>query len=236
MVTTRDTGTNAPGFIVFNTLIPQDHPMSSRRFSLPPQYHDRDHLVFVDRDRPLGALNSDEPITTDPTQTILVIKLSKFGYRNIFLVVRINALIEHVCSTRTDAHLPWDEWGRNAVIMEDRPPGSGLPIYVHGTHLAMVSTMPYRNGLTDCHRVRTFDFGRRRCGALPFWDEEGGGTERKASFLDGSEFVFEAAGVRNMAMLGSVGSLGNGNFFQVSYLSIPQQRRRRLRLWQDIGG
>jgi len=191
--------------------------MNSRRFSLLPQYHDRDHLTFSNRDRPLVTLNSGGPLITDPTQAILVVVLSKSGHQNVLLVVRINALIERVCSTHTDVHIPWDEWGRNAVIMEDRrPPGLGLPIYVHGTHLVMVSSIPYRNDLRDCHRVRTFDFGRRRCGALPFWDEEGGGAERKALFLDGNEFEFEVAGVRNMTMLRS---LDNGDFFQVSCLS-----------------
>jgi len=234
MITTRDTGTDTPVFTVFDTLIPQDHPTSSRRFSLPPQYRDREPFVFVDRDRPLGTLNSDGPLTTDPTQAILVVKLSKLGRRNVLLVVRMTALIEHVCSTRSNALLPWDEWGRNAVIMEDcRPSGFVLPIYVHGTHLVMVSIIPCQNGLINCNSVRTFDFGRRRRGALSFWDEEGGGAERKALFFDGSEFAFEAARVRDTAMSGDVGSLGNGNFFQVNYLSILQWCHR-LRLWKDF--
>ena len=222
VVTTRDTRTNALKFTVFNTLIPQDHPTSSRRFSLPQQYQDREPHVFVDRDRPLGTLNSDAPLITDPTQAILVVKLSKLGHRRVFLVVRINALIDHACSTRADAHLPWDEWGRDVVITEDQPSGSNSLVYVHGTHLVLLSTEPHRSGLMAYYRVRTFDFGRRGCGALPFWDEEGGGAERKALIFDGSEFVFETVGVRNMRMLRSVGSPGNGNFFRVSYLSTPQ--------------
>jgi len=190
--------------------------------------------VFVDRDRPLGTLNSDGPLTTDPTQAILVVKLSKLRSRNVFLIVRISALVGHVYSMRSDAHLPWDEWGRNAVIMEDQPSDSGLSTYVHGTHLVMVSIIPRQNDPVVCHRVRTFDFGRRRCGALPFWDEEGNGAERKALFLGGSEFILEVARVGSMVMSRWVGSLGNGNFFQVNYLSILRQRCHRLRLWKDF--
>ena len=230
MVATHDAGTNAPELTVFNTLTPQDRPMSSRKFSLPSQYHDKNFFIHVDQDRSLGTLNSDGPLITDPTQAILVIEITKSSHRNALLVVRVQALIDQVCSARTDARIPWDEWGRGVVVMENSPSGLGQPIYVHGTHLVMVSRMPDRGGPMDCHRVRTFDFGRRGCGALPFSDEAGGAA-RKALFLDGNEFVFEVGGVGNVAMLGSV---GNGNFFQVSYLSIPQRRHRRLRLWQDI--
>jgi len=234
MVTTHDIGTNAPDLTVFNTLIPQDRPTSSRKLSLPPQYHDKNVFIYVDQGKSLGTLNGDGPLITDPTQAILVVTLSKSGHQKVLLVVRINALIDHVCSTGTDVHLPWDEWGRNAVIMEDRrPPGFGSPICVHGTHLVMVSTMQYQNGLMGYHRVRTFDFGRRGCGALPFWDDKGGGTERKALFLDGNEFEFEVAGVGSMTILRS---LGNGNFFQVSCLFHSAETVPLTETWQDIGG
>ena len=220
MVATCATSTNAPELTVSDTHLLHNDPMISRRFSLPPRYHDKDHLMFVDQDR----LDSDGPLIADPTQAILVVEFSKIGHESILLVVRINTLIEHVCSTRTDVHLPWDEWGRNAVIMEDLPFGSGFPFYVHGTHLVMVLTVPCRRGLMECHRARTFDFGRRRCGAMPFWDEEDGGTERKASFFVGSGFVFEVAEAGNVALLGSMRSLGNGNFFQVIYSRLQFDR------------
>ena len=207
MVTTRDTGTNAPGLTVYNTLLPQDHPMNSRRFSLPPRYHDRDHLMLVDQDRPLGALKSDGPLITDPTQAILVVELLKFGDRDILLVVRTQVLIEHACSTRADVHIPWNEWGRGAVVMES--PLHRYRSYVHGTHLAMVLTL---NRHEPRHCVRTFDFSRHGCGDLPLWDDKASRAVRVASLSEGTESRFEYVG-------GFMGSHGDGGFFQVSYLS-----------------
>jgi len=214
MVPTHDTGTNVPEFIVFNTLIPQDHPMNSRWFSLPPQYHDRNPITFFDRDRSLGTLNSDGPIIADPTQAILVVRFSKPDHRDVLLVVRMQALIEHVCSARADVHIPWNEWGRGAVVME----GSLFfyKIYVHGTHLVMVTLWP-EHGLR--YRVRTFDFSRHGCGDLPLWDDKVSRAERVALFSDGTESTFEEAGRNGRVTSGIMGSQGNGNFYQVSYLS-----------------
>ena len=218
MLATRDTGTGSLQFIVFNTLIPQDCPMSSRRLDLPPQYDsDRCALIHVDQDRSLGTLDRDGPIITDPTQAILVVKLTKLYHGDVLLVVRIQPLIECVCSPRTGAHIPWDEWGRDAVIMENPVSRYGLDVYVHGTHLVLLE-IPYQFVQRGCPRVRTFDFCRHGCSALPLW-HKGGGAERKALFLDGSEFVLEATGAGVATPWGGTGSQGDGNFFQVSYLS-----------------
>ena len=215
--TTRDPGTGSTQFIVFNTLVPQDHPMSSRRLNLPPQYDtDRDAHMHADQDRSLGTLDRDRPIKTDPSQEILVVRLTKLYHGDILFVVRIQPLIECVCSTRTDVHIPWDEWGRGAVTIENRL-RYGFDVYIHGTRLVLLETLRHHR-LTQGLRVRTFDFGRRACSALPLWDQDGGAV-RKTSFSDGSEFVLEATGTRPPIPWGSTGSQGDGNFFQVSYLS-----------------
>lgn len=218
MLTTRDSGTGSLQFIVFNTLIPQDRPMSSRRLDLPPQYDsDRSALIYVDQDRSLGKLNRDGPVITDPTQAILVVKLTKLYHGDVLLVVRIQPLIERVCSTGTGANIPWDEWGRDAVIMENPVLRYGLDVHVHGTHLVLLE-MPYQFVQRGCPRIRTFDFGRRGRSVLPLLDKSGG-AERKALFSDGGEFVLEATGVGVTTPWGGTGSHRNGSFFQASCLS-----------------
>ena len=102
--------------------------------------------------------------------------------------------------------------------METFLPILGLDIYAHGTHLVTALTTSWQ-GWRVRPRIRTFDFGRRGCGILPLWDEVGGGSERKATFVDGSEFAFEAARAGGVGSCGRVGSLGDGAFFQVSYFS-----------------
>lgn len=220
MITARDTDTSAPRFTVYNTLIPQDHPMSSRSFILPPQYHDRDVHIHADKDRPLGIPNSDGPLVTDPTQAILVLELLKSRHEHsILLVVRIQAFIERVCSTCTDIHIPWDEWGKGAVVIENRPRYRSS-IHIHGTHLVVLE-MPYHRGRRGHPSVRAFDFSRSGCGALPLVGRVGGGAERKVLFSDGSEFVLEAAEFRNGTSWGNMGSQGDGVFFQVRSPSHP---------------
>jgi len=216
IVPTRYTGIDPPELIVFNTLIPQDYPRNAREFSLPPRY-DSDYyaLIHVDRDRYLGILDKDMPLITDPTQAILVVEVSRPMRRSVLLIVRMQALIEHVCSPRTDVQVPWDEWGRGAVIMENQPFDHRLPIHVHGVHVVVLKTQS-RDGRRHEHLIRTFNFGRRRYGSLPLLDTEGDGTERRALFEDGKEFTLEA----DMFSWGGMQSLGDGTFFHpVSYLS-----------------
>ena len=195
--------------------------MNSRRFSLPQRYHGRRVLVHVDQDRSSGALNRDGPFITDPTQAVLVVELPKFDHHSaVLLVVRIQDLIKRVCSAHVDVPIPWDEWGRGAVVMEDQEFNYNLFIHVHGTHLVVLKT-PYPYGRGDHFRVSIFDFSRHGCGTLPLWDEGGNGAGRKTSFSDGREFVCEGIWNRDYVPWGEMGFLGDRNLFHVSYLSHP---------------
>ena len=208
LVSVRDPDTNAPKLTVFNTVTPRSDPSNSRQFSLPPQYCDGHALIHADQGRSLGALNGDGPLVTDPTQAILVVEIVRL---RLLLIVRIQTLVERVCSTRAEVEIPWDEWGRGVVSMKTPQASYDSPICVHGTHLMVVKT-PSWHGLSDYNRVRTFDFGRRGCGTLPFLDEEGGGTERRAAFEDGQELTLDESG--DVAWWGGMRSLGDGNLFR----------------------
>lgn len=217
IVSTRRAETDITTLTVFNTLLPRDCPGSSRRLSLPPQYHDGRVLLHTDQDMSLGTLNRDGPLIPDPSQAIIVLQFLGSQSRFVLHVVQVQVLIEHVCSTRTDDCIPWDEWGRGTVTMEIPIPISVSPVYVHGTHV-MVKSRAWHH-LRGCVCVRTFDFGRRGRSALPLWDGEGGGAQgRRAFFKDGQEFMPE--GSEDMAWWEALESLGNGSLFRlVSYLS-----------------
>lgn len=213
VVQSRYMGTNPSKLIVFNTLIPQGHPRSSRRFGLPPQYQYAHVHIHADEDRYLGTLDRDAPFVTDPAQATIAVELSGPEY-HVLLVVRIQTLIEHVCSRHTNVHVPWDEWGRGVVIT-DIPftnHSRNLSIHVHGTHVVTLEEKPRDDFMQD-HFVRIFDFGRRGRSALSLGGGEVCGTE----FKDRKGFMFEAIGEGHTQMLNGVQTLGNGKFYhQVS--------------------
>ena len=202
-----------PKLIVYDTLVPQDHPRSSRGFDLPRRYSGGHIKARVDRERSLGTVNRDGPLIADPTQAILVLEIAEGYNPQVLLVVRAQALVEHVCSTRMDVRVPWGEWGRDAVIMDAPSYIGASSTYVHGAHL-MVKTS-YGYGATAYCCLRTLDFSQRTCRVMPLWDVEGGGTERRASLDDGRVFVLEG-------YEGRISSLGNGNLYHlVSCFSRP---------------
>ena len=219
MVQAFSTGTNPLELVVFNTLIPQGHPGSIRRLRLPPQYSNEHYsaLIHVDQDRCLGAPSRDVALITDPTQAILAIHVSKPPYLGgVLHIVRIQTLIEHVCSTRTDDHILWDEWGRGAVVMK-MPWYPNIEFSVHGIH--MVVLIRQCRGDVMYH-IHSFDFGQRGYSTLPFLDGEDGRAERGASFKDGKEFIFKVARSDEIFLWPSMKSLRNGTFFLlVSYFT-----------------
>jgi len=219
VVLTLPVGTNFLELIVFNTSIPQGQPRSIRRFRLPLQYDTGNYsaLIHINQDRYLGKPNRDVALITDPTQAILVIHVSNPPYLGgVLYIVRIQTLIEHVCSTRTDVYIPWDEWGRGAAVMK-MPQYPDVMFSVHGIHMAVFMRF-WQSDLT-C-RIHNFDFGQRGYSTLPLRDGEGGQAERGALFEDGREFIFKVARSDRTFSWPHTKSLDNGIFFlQVSYIT-----------------
>jgi len=104
--------------------------------------------------------------------------------------VRIQPLIKHACPTSPDLKVPWNEWGRGAVIMKTPQASYDSPICVHSTRLMVLKT-PSWHGLSDYNRIRTFDFGWRGRSVLPLLDE---GPERRAVFENGQELTLDESG------------------------------------------
>ena len=218
MASTRYAGADATVLTVFNTLIPQYLPGGSRRLGLPRQYHNGRVILHVDQDRSLGRLDMDGPLIPDPSQAIFVMQFLGPRSRSVLQIVQTEALIDLVCSTCANDHVPWDEWGRGAAFIEIPIPGYTAPVHVHGTHLMVKAPSLLRLRYYNC--IYTFDFCRRRCSTLSLWDGEGDGTQRRAVFKDGQEFMPE--GCEDMNWWDTLGSLGDGTLFrQVSYLSHP---------------
>ena len=176
--------------LVFNTFVPQDHPGSVRRFKFWPDCRGRNPCRSR-YDRTLGMVYRDVPLMADPTQAVFVMELSPEPPRpGVFLVLRVQPLIEIACSSRTDVQIPWDEWGRGSVVMEV-PEAQVNPICLITIHGAHVLVMCYGALARSLH---VFDFSRRGCAALPPSDENGFGTERRVAFKDGRSCMLEEGG------------------------------------------
>ena len=191
-------------FTIFNTSVPQGHPGNMRQFRLPPEYPGRGVWVYFDHDRSSGTVNRDGHLIIDPTQAIFIMSLSTSPQGSeVILILRIQSLIEHACSIRTDAKIPWDEWGRGVVVMEN-PTG-----YVHSTTIVhgprMLVLRSTRERRKPHYRIHTFDFSRRGSAALPLSDGGDGATGRRATFEGGQNCVFEVGGGMNVQDIESLG-------------------------------
>ena len=204
---------HAPELFVFNTLLPQDHPRHLRRFRLPPKHNQRSVHVHLDRDRSLGTVDRDGPLLVDPTQAILIMDLSPTNLEpHAFLILRMQDLIEHACSMRTGVQIPWDEWGKGAVVIEIPIDSTYLSTIIHGARVLAIRNT--HRGPEEHHRIHIFDFSRRASTALPLLDGGDGGTERRAAFKDGRSCLFE--GGVGVSMWG-IQSLGDSvMFYKVS--------------------
>jgi len=198
---------------VFDTLLPQDHPRHLRRFMLPPKYGHRSVRVYLDHDRPLGTVDRDGPLLVDPTQAILIVDLSRVVRDpRIFLILRMQDLIEHTCSMRTEAQIPWDEWGRGNVVIEIPTGITRLSIVIHGARLLAIYDT--HRGSEGDYCIHIFDLCRRASSALTVSDESNDGTERRAPFKTGRSCLFEEGGGVSMWGLQPLGD--SVVFYEVS--------------------
>lgn len=204
---------------VFNTLVPQDHPGNLRRLELPQQFHHTAAKICVDRDRSLGT----QPLIPDPAQAVLVVELENSWDARVFLVVRTHALIEQTCSTFADPCVPWDEWGRDVMVMEGSMHGGNPHTFVHGAQIVVARV--YGTGGQQCpiqyhYTVQTFDFSRRGRSFLPRWGERGGGAEGNVRF--GHEGCARFGPGDGMRPLDDLRSLSDGSLLYL--VSCPSAR------------
>jgi len=208
MIPPPDYNNDLAELVLFNTLLPQGHPRNLRRFHIPLRYRNRFPFIIIDRNRSLGT--QDGSFVIDPAQAILVVDLfDRDEPRHVLLVLRTQALITRVCSMSSDASIPWDEWGRDVMVMEMRT--NDTHIFVQGVHMIVVKKRAHIDA--DNLRLRTFDFSLRGCSTL--WDK-GSRTGRTDFYGGGRDFIL--GGTRGVSDWG-LNSLGNGTFY--SLVSCP---------------
>ncbi|KAF9649095.1 hypothetical protein BDM02DRAFT_1994278 [Thelephora ganbajun] len=196
-----------PEFILFDTLTPQDHPRNLRWFRVPPRYCGWLASVNTDREMPLGTLNRDGPLITDPAQAFLLVELyNEYIPSRVFIVFRIQTLIGYACSINTDTCIQWDELERDAMIMEVPMPGSLTS--VQGVHV-VVRKMPPGPGDINPLCLHIFDFSRRGCSM--FRDEDGNGAEQTAWYEGGRDLILDGSEGMGWRFC----SLGNGSFYHL---------------------
>jgi len=205
VVLRSDRGGGLAELVLFNTLLPQDHPRNLRRFHIPLRYRNRFSIV-TDRDGSFGA--QDQSFVIDPAQAILVVGVSDSDKpHHVLLVMRTQALITRACSMSSDASIPWDEWGRNVMIME--MVRDDINVFVQGVHVIVVKRRTPVGDDTGYLCLRTFDFSLRGCSAL--WDK-GDRAGRTDLYEGGRDFILK--GTRGVSDWG-LNPLGSGTFYSL---------------------
>jgi hypothetical protein len=99
----------------------------------------------------------------------------------------------------TETYIPWDEWGRDAIVMET--PAFSSAVCVQGVH-AVEAEIQMVPGSGACMYLRTFDFSKRGCSSLC---DEGGGAVQAAWYDDGRDLFLVGSGNVLKLDLGSLG-------------------------------
>ena len=122
---------------MFDTLTPRDHPGHLKLLEYPLKF--RNKLPHILVNRRLGTPDKDEAFLADPAQAVIVIELvGGLGPPNL-LVVPTLALIEQTNSEHAGSHVPWDEWGRDAVVIEvPNDDGYRISTFVYGAQVMIV--------------------------------------------------------------------------------------------------
>jgi len=207
MIFTHDRAVSS-GFTLANTLVSQDRPSRFLRFQVPTKYRNWIPFASTNCVMPFGTLNQDEPFVVDPTQAFIILQLFGEVTDRVLIVLRTQALIEHACSMGTDTYIPWEEWGRDAIVME--MPTSDSVIYVQGVHVVeeQMRKVPGSDH-TNHTSIRVFDFSKRGCSTLC---DEGCETVWAAWYKEGRELLLE--GSQNVGRL-EFGSLSDGVFYSL---------------------
>jgi len=208
MIFTHDHATNSSGLILINTLISQDLQRNFRLFCIPTRYSDLIAPTSIDYDMSLGTLDQDGPFTVDQTQAFIILQFFGGEEPNCgWVILCTQALIEHACSMRTETYIPWEEWGRDAIVM-------GIPtfspaIYVQGVHAveAAMRTVPDSFGRVHIY-LRTFNFSKWGCSTFC---DEGGEAVRETRYEDGRGLFLKGSDVG----LVEFGPPGNSVFYSV---------------------
>ena len=207
---------DVPELVVFNTLLPQDHPRSFRRLNLPLKYLGWDVHIHLDLDGSLGIANRDEPLIADQNQAVLLVELSSMKWRSeVFLIVQTRLLIEHVCSLGAEVRIPWNEWGRGAVVMGVANCGIQSSVVAHATRVIVFSDIGDHE-LGQRYHIHIFDFTHRGRATLPLSTGDEGEIKRTAAFEDG-----KSCALKWDFDLGDLNSLGDSVVISVvSMLSL----------------
>ena len=175
----------APDFFVFDTLIPHGNTGSLRRFKFPPEYRGLNASIHPDETRPLWTLNRDCSLAIDQTQDIRVMELfTTRSKTQTTLILRLQSLIEHLCSVQEDIEIPWNAWASDITVVEIPPGDYFRPFAIHGSRmLALLS------GQDRAHLIHVFDFSLRGKDTLRF----SGGNVAWGDIPEDRSWVFEGA-------------------------------------------
>lgn len=194
--------------LVFDTRLPQQDLRSWRILELPPHPHIRRYLTFA---RYKNSSAECPEFLVDPAQRIFGLSTGK----GLVFVVLVELLIRYTHSVRTSSCIPWDEWGRDVIIINLRFYTPSLQIFdtkVLALHHPVASLELWGVDVYDLSRSGRRDIRVQRIG-------EGAGGSCKKVLPTPRWFIPcpEGDGFRK-----SMSLLGNVVYFLVSPLYVQK--------------
>ena len=191
-----------PLLLVFDTQLPQQDPRSWLILDLPPVPPHGRHSIITRRENPFAECPE---FLVDPAQRVFAL----FTTQSLVPIVPVELLIWHARSARTSSHIPWNEWGKDVIILY---PGSGsLALQIFDTKVLVLRRFsdPMR-----MHGVDVYDLSR--CGQkdIQMQNINGGAGKRCSRVLPVPKW-FIPCYVED-GTHGSMSLLGNAAYFIVS--------------------
>ena len=191
-----------PQLLVFDTQLPQQDPQSWLILDLPQLPPHGRHSILTRRENPFAECPE---FLVDPAQRIFAL----FTTQSLVPVVPVETLIRYAQNVRTSSHIPWNEWGKDVIIIYPNP--NALALQIFDTNVLVLRR--FADPL-EMYGVDAYDLSRWGQKDIQMQKIDGGSGERRSRVLPAPKWFIPCH--RRDSVHRSISLLGNVAYFIVS--------------------